>query len=253
MKVERDPANPRWVRKPVGPTCAWCLNLAANLFSSEASAARSHGDCDCVIIILFPGEPDPDWLVFLLGIVAAAKLLAGGDDAKDKEVCYWLRRLHPELVTDGVEPELTSGQIREYLEHKFGIQFEETITDAELSFYAKFAALGNHFTPIPRNPPDATNDFFWHEVGLEIDVKSLKPSTPIDLKHIARPINDEFKNAARLGKEPVKFNFIVDIGDRPIGAELLNELRGINHDYPYLAIQRLWIMSFGQLIEVPMT
>ncbi|MCL1800767.1 MAG: hypothetical protein FWG25_05335 [Promicromonosporaceae bacterium] len=79
------------------------VQAANSVFGTELAASATHADCDCVIIVLQVGEPDPDWLTFLLGIVAAAKLLAG-DGAKDEEVCYWLRRLQPELVTDGVEP-----------------------------------------------------------------------------------------------------------------------------------------------------
>ncbi|MCL1900575.1 MAG: hypothetical protein FWG11_08715, partial [Promicromonosporaceae bacterium] len=64
------------------------------------------------------------------------------------------------------------------------------------------------------------------------------------------PINDEFKKAAKNGREPVKLNFVVDLGNRLAEPEVLDALRGINEQYPHLAVQRLWIMQRGKLIEI---
>lgn|GEM_PF-497702 len=83
--------------------CAWCLVKAADaVFGSEAAASVSHADCQCQIILLHAGESDPPWLLLLLGIVARSRALAG-EDATDSEICYWLRRIEPDLMKDGVQ------------------------------------------------------------------------------------------------------------------------------------------------------
>lgn len=57
--AERDRANPRFARIPVGKTCAWCLTLASRgavyrSAESAGAAGQYHGGkCDC--------QPMPSW------------------------------------------------------------------------------------------------------------------------------------------------------------------------------------------------
>jgi hypothetical protein len=64
-----------------------------------------HDDCDCVIIVVneVVGQPQPDWITLLLGIYQAAKTATGKHDPTDDEICYYIRRFYPDLVSDGVE------------------------------------------------------------------------------------------------------------------------------------------------------
>lgn len=59
----RDPGRPRVARVPKGATtCAWCLMLASRgaVYASKASALEaSHGECDCVVTPLWPGDKLP--------------------------------------------------------------------------------------------------------------------------------------------------------------------------------------------------
>ena len=103
----RDPARPRFARVPTGAeTCAFCMMLASRgfVYASEASAGefdRYHPGCDCAVVIDFTDDPalegyDPDALHDLF---ADARRQAQSGDAKD--VLAEMRRLHPEILTDG--------------------------------------------------------------------------------------------------------------------------------------------------------
>lgn len=80
-----DPGRPRVARVPTGSeTCAWCLMLASRgaVYASKATAlAASHGDCDCVLTVMWDGDRmpkgyDPD---ALYRQYAKARAAAGGD------------------------------------------------------------------------------------------------------------------------------------------------------------------------------
>lgn len=63
LNAQRDPAQPRVARVPVGKTCAWCRMLASRgpVYQSEATAlAASHSHCDCVPTPIWRGSVMPD-------------------------------------------------------------------------------------------------------------------------------------------------------------------------------------------------
>lgn len=118
--VRRDSAKPRWARVPSGRrTCAFCLVMASRgfVYHSDASAGRAkkfHGRCDCTIVPDWSDDPrvegyDPDRLYGLYSEARAeagkASLDGAGNIADDDlSILQALRRLHPDLVTDGVVP-----------------------------------------------------------------------------------------------------------------------------------------------------
>ena len=52
----------RFARVPVGATCEWCLMLGSRgaVYRSTDRAARSHGNCDCVIVPSFDDDDLPE-------------------------------------------------------------------------------------------------------------------------------------------------------------------------------------------------
>lgn len=108
--VRRDPAKPRYARIPQGVhTCAWCSLMASRgfVYHDEQLAGGDghdfHDDCDCAIVADWSKDPaiagyDPDRLY---GIYAEARdSPIGGND--DRSIAAAMRRLHPDLFTDGV-------------------------------------------------------------------------------------------------------------------------------------------------------
>lgn len=120
--ARRDPAAPRWVRKPVGVTCAWCLmqtsrslgftsehrDAAADLRAREPDRShRFHERCDCTLVPIFPGQRSP--------IADESHVLRLWDDAREvaahatgaanpstSQILAALRREHPGVLSDGV-------------------------------------------------------------------------------------------------------------------------------------------------------
>lgn len=74
LNAKKDPAKPRWIRVPTGPTtCEFCIMLASRElgpnftgYSSERSALFDnlgnsyHRNCDCVAMPVFPGQDAHD-------------------------------------------------------------------------------------------------------------------------------------------------------------------------------------------------
>lgn len=101
--------NVRWARVPTGAkTCSWCLVLASRdaVYSSKQSAGgdghKFHGDCDCVATrIAKPSDYPTDYLPDnYYAMYQAARNEAGSGDIKDISAAF--RRLHPDVVNDGV-------------------------------------------------------------------------------------------------------------------------------------------------------
>lgn len=113
-----DPARPRWARVPRGPhTCAFCAMLASRgfVYHSETKAGgadrRFHDDCHCQIVPEWGRGPahiegyDPDAMHAMYEQARRAALDAG-QRADPENVLAYMRRMHPESLTDGIKPSL---------------------------------------------------------------------------------------------------------------------------------------------------
>jgi hypothetical protein len=99
----------RWARVPTGAkTCSWCLVLASRdaVYSSKSAAGgdghKYHGACDCVATRIgkasdYPEEylPEDHFAMY-----QAARNEAKSGSIKDITAAF--RRLHPDIVNDGV-------------------------------------------------------------------------------------------------------------------------------------------------------
>lgn len=101
----------RWARVPTGAkTCSWCLVLASRdaVYLSESSAKRDssgehyHGDCDCQAVrIAKESDYPPGYLPDrYYEMYQSARDEARSGDIKDISAAF--RRLHPDVVNDGV-------------------------------------------------------------------------------------------------------------------------------------------------------
>lgn len=113
-----DPARPRWARVPAGAhTCAFCAMLASRgfVYHSETKAGgadhRFHDDCRCQIVPEWGRGPahiegyDPDAMHAMYEQARRAALDAG-QRADPENVLAYMRRMHPENLTDGIKPPL---------------------------------------------------------------------------------------------------------------------------------------------------
>ena len=112
--VAHDPARPRWARVPAGAhTCAFCAMLASRgfVYHSEDKAGRFHDDCHCQIVPEWGRGPahiegyDPDAMHAMYEQARRAALDAG-QPASPENVLAYMRRMHPESLTDGIKPSL---------------------------------------------------------------------------------------------------------------------------------------------------
>ncbi|WP_028265927.1 VG15 protein [Arthrobacter sp. MA-N2] len=99
----------RWARVPSGAkTCAWCLVLASRdaVYGSEKAAGgpghRYHGLCDCIPTRIASAEDYPPGYLpdDYLAMYEAARAESASGDLKDISAAF--RRLHPDIVNDGV-------------------------------------------------------------------------------------------------------------------------------------------------------
>lgn len=108
--VKRDPSKPRYARIPQGGhTCAWCTLLSSRgfVYHSEDLAGGDghdfHDDCHCAIVADWSKDPaiagyHPGRAYELYAEARDSPL--GGND--DRTIAAAMRRLHPDLFTDGV-------------------------------------------------------------------------------------------------------------------------------------------------------
>lgn len=100
----------RWARVPSGAkTCSWCLLLASRdaVYLSRAAAGGGggdsyHGDCNCQPVRIGAGDDYPEGY---LPEDYYEKYTAARDEAASadlNDIAAAMRRLHPDLVTDGV-------------------------------------------------------------------------------------------------------------------------------------------------------
>lgn len=100
----------RWARVPSGAkTCSWCLMLASRdaVYVSRQSAGGGggdsyHGDCNCQPVRIGRNDDYPEGY---LPEGYYEKYMAARDEATSgdlNDIAAAMRRLHPDLVTDGV-------------------------------------------------------------------------------------------------------------------------------------------------------
>lgn len=99
----------RWARVPSGSkTCAFCLTLASRdaVYASRRAAGgdgnKYHGLCDCQPVRIGAGDDYPEGY---LPEDYYEKYMAARDEATSadlNDIAAAMRRLHPDLVTDGV-------------------------------------------------------------------------------------------------------------------------------------------------------
>lgn len=107
--VAGDPARPRYARVPSGAkTCAFCEMLSSRgfVYVTKKSAGEDpsdyHDDCNCSVVVEFDAENahiegyDPD---AMYGRYRDAYL---SGDGTAKGTAAAMRRLHPDVYTDGV-------------------------------------------------------------------------------------------------------------------------------------------------------
>lgn len=96
----------RWARVPTGAkTCSFCLVLASRdavYHSQDTASAHYHGACDCVATRIGSTGDYPDGYLpdGYYEMYQAARNEAQSGDIKDIAASF--RRLHPDLVNDGV-------------------------------------------------------------------------------------------------------------------------------------------------------
>lgn len=99
------------------------------------------------------------------------------------------------------------------------------------------------------------NDFVWHTssdydpalpAGLLVEHKGLRADTPVDFKHIVRQIK---KALGKNKRAHTVDNVVVDVGERDVDPNVIAEMADF-YDIQPKPLQRLWLMSRGQLIRV---
>ena len=116
----------------------------------------------------------------------------------------------------------------------------------EVEFYERFAQLGLHAQPIQRSETFMpTNDFYWAEQGLEIEVKKPKKAQYASASNLISSAVSRAKNHGF-----VKDCFIIDLGDKTLTEKLRNQLAQYNLRNPGNQIRLLWALAKGVLIEI---
>ena len=116
----------------------------------------------------------------------------------------------------------------------------------EVEFYERFAKLGLNARLIQRSETFMpTNDFYWEDKGLEIEVKKPKKA------HYATASNLISSAVSRaMDHGFVKDCFIIDLGDKSLTDKLRNQLAQYNLRNPGNRIRLLWALAKGVLIEI---
>lgn len=121
----------------------------------------------------------------------------------------------------------------------------------EVLFLQAFVAAGNSIELIPKadplvgTPARPTDDFWWKDMGLSIEVKRANNR----YKSIKFRIRDAVRRAQSQGYYDVKRNFIINIECKELTEKLRGQLSRMNlySEYP---IERLWVWGRNGLIEI---
>lgn len=266
VNAENDPAKPRWARMPVGLTCAWCLMLASRgaAYASrqtagyDADGRKYHADDDCVPVPVWDDRDLPYDAEALYRVYRDARSKAGSDPTR---IAAQIRRDHWDTVTDGVPPDdppesfyLHRSLHPQYWDRRqdaIGLDFKgEELKPIEILSVERLVRLGQDIEWIENDQTTATSDFFWGDKGVEVEMKSLLPSTTLDLKRIRRPIVESADSAWR-NHQVIKDKFLVDVSPRPLTSSLRAELEQlVGTEMNGVQINRLWILSSAGLEEI---
>lgn len=128
-----------------------------------------------------------------------------------------------------------------------GFDLDE-IVPHEVRFHEKFTALGHEAAWIARDKTGrrSTNDFVWVDHNKAVEFKRA----PAKYKPIADHITRAVEKAAAKGI--VKDTFIIDVLDAPVTDLLRDQLSKYNLRRPSARIRELWVMSKGELIQIPL-
>lgn len=122
----------------------------------------------------------------------------------------------------------------------------DTLQSHEVRFVERFLAAGETLEWIPKANHTSTNDFTWtSKGGLPAELKSPKAR----YETIRGRITDAVSKARKQGV--VKENFVIDIGDHELSDDLRTQLEQFNVGRRD-KIARLWVMTLGELIEIPL-
>lgn len=126
----------------------------------------------------------------------------------------------------------------------------EALEPHEVRFYERFISAGNRVELIPRSKElVSTSDFRWlSRSGVEVEVKRPDRVAYDSAKRLLR----DAVNAARRNHSVVKAHFILDLGERPLPEKVQRQLGLYNIRNPENRIERLWVWSQGELIEIPL-
>ena len=131
----------------------------------------------------------------------------------------------------------------------------EQMYQHEIETIERLQKLGHRFEWI-RRTGEGTNDARWLTMdGIEVDLKATKAKQGTIVDRIVSCFVQAERAAERLGR-PVtpKENFIFDIGAQRLTPKLRTQLGKFNARrvgaVPPRQIQRLWVVSAGELIEI---
>lgn len=127
-----------------------------------------------------------------------------------------------------------------------GVDFKgEILYPHEVRFVERFIAAGHSLEWIATGRHIPTNDFLWlSNGGIPIELKSTKAKySTIRGRILETVVKAERQNV-------VKANFIIDLADQALTSELRTEIASYNVGREKYRIERLWVMSRGQIEEI---
>lgn len=136
----------------------------------------------------------------------------------------------------------------------------DDIDEHEVRFLERFVGSDKQTVDwIPRDRgrrPLPTNDFHWIDPDPQYAGEVIQGSIEVEHKYVGqaryKTIRDRMMDDILKGERrgvPFK-NFIIDIGEKTLKAGLINQLGQFNRRNPEHQLDRLWVMSRGQLNRI---
>lgn len=278
--IENDPTRPRWARIPRGAkTCAFCMMLSSRgfVYHSDESAGAGmniyHAHCDCQIVPQW-GEQEArinGWDPERYKEIYLQAKSSAGKGSNYKTVLSYMRREHPTVLKDGVfelrkDQRMPKNRSAFDIERKFsGMRDQNNVSEAEwdarqealgipvrydilepheIVFMERFKALGYHFEWIPKDEKNfsSTNDFYWGELGKEVELKSTfskKPKYSTESEKIRKAVKKSVTTKQNEnGKR--KTSFILDYYGTASIKKVISQLQKYNQRNPEYQIADLW-------------
>lgn len=261
------------------------------LRGNTSRGSRYHDNCRCVAVPVRPGqtyEPPDDVARWEDEYLAArdAGARTPGEIAAAMDKAPGGRRVSttgnvppgkppkPPVPAAGGEdePEGWSGHTKGYVHpHRASIWAEservrrqealgivppgEQLHQHEIETVERMQSLG-HQLRWNRRAAHATNDAVWIDMGgIEIEIKATKAKRSTIVDRIVECFRNAERAADRGDRADSKKNFIIDIGQSALSPLLAKQLSAFNASRsgqsPARRINRLWVMTRGQLVELP--